>query len=186
MVKPFGVLDPHHASLDEQPSRVVCILCYLFRDEDRVVAKLIEQLHLPKALKAALRSVAVSYPTMGLIYGAIVLMSYLLGFLITDPTIWGLLATPITVLVLFTLMRSALRALRDRQLSSPIVEGGPAPLFLFPSFPAQLDDTFKRHYNERSELVAWVSSFVGIFSYLASYFWDRVIDYDHSTETLSI
>ena len=95
------------------------------------MARLIDQLHLPRALNAA-------------------------------------------VFVLFRLMRCASRA-------------RPASLSLFPSFPAQLNDNFKQHYNESSEPVAWWSvTVLGAFLYLAFYFWDRVIDYEHSTKTLLV
>src|SRR5260370_38582411 len=69
---------------------------------------------------------------------------------------------------------------------SVIDVGALAPFSLFPSFPAPLNDNFKQYYNENSEPVARIAAFLGIFIYIAFYFWDLVIDYDHSTETLSI
>jgi hypothetical protein len=57
---------------------------------------------------------------------------------------------------------------------------------LFPTFPSNLEDEFKEQYNERSASVAWMGLVIGMCLYLAFYFWDRVMDSAHSTETLAV
>jgi signal transduction histidine kinase len=58
--------------------------------------------------------------------------------------------------------------------------------YLFSTFPAHLEAEFQKHYNESSEPIAWRAMILGECLYLAFYFWDVVIDYNHSMETLLI
>jgi hypothetical protein len=60
-----------------------------------------------------------------------------------------------------------------------------ATYFLFPLFPPTLEDRFRIHYNETSAPVGWVALLLGGSLYLAFYFWDLVVDYDRSSQTLA-
>src|SRR4051794_33719108 len=61
-----------------------------------------------------------------------------------------------------------------------------AAYFLFPLFPPTLEESFRIHYNQTSAPVGWVSLLLGGFLYLAFYFWDLVVDYDRSSQTLFV
>jgi len=61
-----------------------------------------------------------------------------------------------------------------------------ATYFLFPLFPPTLEDRFRIHYNETSAPVGWVALLLGGLLYLAFYFWDLVVDYDRSSQTLFV
>jgi signal transduction histidine kinase len=61
-----------------------------------------------------------------------------------------------------------------------------ATYFLFPLFPPALEDRFRIHYNETSAPVGWVALLLGGILYLAFYFWDLVVDYDRSSQTLFV
>jgi adenylate cyclase len=58
--------------------------------------------------------------------------------------------------------------------------------YLFSTFPPHLEAEFQRHYNESSEPIAWRAMILGECLYLTFYFWDVVIDYDHSIQTMCI
>jgi hypothetical protein len=58
--------------------------------------------------------------------------------------------------------------------------------YLFPTFPTQLESEFSQHYNESSASVAWFALLLGECLYISFYFWDRVVDYSNSTETLIV
>jgi hypothetical protein len=57
---------------------------------------------------------------------------------------------------------------------------------LFPSFPENLEAEFQQEYSSRSARVAWFGACIAQLLYLAFYFWDRVIAYSASNETLVI
>src|SRR5438552_11192188 len=57
---------------------------------------------------------------------------------------------------------------------------------LFPSFPGSLESAFRQHYNTISSRIARIGLVVGTTLYLGFYFWDRIIDYPHSRQTLMI
>ena len=57
---------------------------------------------------------------------------------------------------------------------------------LFPPMPLAQESEFHRKYNEDSAPVARVGLIIGECLYVAFYFWDRVIDYTHSSNTLTI
>lgn len=61
-----------------------------------------------------------------------------------------------------------------------------AGLHPFPYFPSSLEAEFNRRYNEISAPLASSGIFIGIFILMAFYFWDVVIDYNHSAQTLLI
>jgi hypothetical protein len=57
---------------------------------------------------------------------------------------------------------------------------------LFRWFPSELTSEFLRFYNHESAKVARVSLILGGIVYVGFYIWDRVIDIEHSLETLII
>ena len=57
---------------------------------------------------------------------------------------------------------------------------------LFPKFPTQLEAEFRQRYNASNAPAAWFGLLLGTGVYLAFYFWDRVVDYPHSTQTLIV
>lgn len=58
--------------------------------------------------------------------------------------------------------------------------------YLYPWFPLSLEVQFRRHYNQQSAKVARYSMMLGGIVYIAFYIWDRVLDVDHSLQTLGI
>src|SRR5207248_11084189 len=58
--------------------------------------------------------------------------------------------------------------------------------YLYPWFPAELETEFLRKYDQDSARVARTTLMLGGLVYCAFYIWDRVIDVDHSLETLLI
>ena len=58
--------------------------------------------------------------------------------------------------------------------------------YLYPWFPAELETEFLRKYDQDSAKVARTTLMLGGLVYCAFYIWDRVIDVDHSLETLLI
>ena len=58
--------------------------------------------------------------------------------------------------------------------------------YLYPWFPTELETEFLRQYDQDSAKVARTSLTLGCLVYCAFYIWDRVIDVDHSLETLLI
>ena len=58
--------------------------------------------------------------------------------------------------------------------------------YLYPWFPAELETEFLRQYDRNSAKVVRTTLLLGGLVYCAFYIWDRVIDVDHSLETLLI
>jgi signal transduction histidine kinase len=129
------------------------------------------------------------YLTAILMYVSIVAISYAFGFLTYNPAAaiicLTIFAAPIALLLLFLTLTAAMRARRWRQLTLLVSEGG-ATHNLFHSFPKQFNDEFRKHYNEASSSIAWGALVLGECLYLAFYFWDLVIDYDRSSNTLVV
>src|ERR1044071_2002048 len=58
--------------------------------------------------------------------------------------------------------------------------------YLYPWFPPELETEFLRKYDQDSAKVARTTLMLGGLVYCAFYIWDRVIDVDHSLQTLLI
>ena len=58
--------------------------------------------------------------------------------------------------------------------------------YLYPWFPAELEAEFLRQYDRNSAKVVRTTLILGGLVYCAFYIWDRVIDVDHSLQTLLI
>ena len=58
--------------------------------------------------------------------------------------------------------------------------------FLYPWFPKDLEQEFLRQYDQESAKVARNALMLGGLVYCAFYIWDRLIDLDHSSQTLAI
>lgn len=56
----------------------------------------------------------------------------------------------------------------------------------FSSFPRHLESEFHLRYNETSAPIASSGIAIGVFILMAFYFWDLVIDYAHSNQTLMV
>jgi adenylate cyclase len=58
--------------------------------------------------------------------------------------------------------------------------------YLYPWFPAELETEFLRQYDRNSARIVRTTLILGGLVYCAFYIWDRVIDVDHSLQTLLI
>jgi len=58
--------------------------------------------------------------------------------------------------------------------------------FLFPRFPAELEEEFSRVYNEQAAPVARIALMLGVTIYLLFYIWDRSVDPGNSWKTLLV
>ena len=65
-------------------------------------------------------------------------------------------------------------------------KGWKAWLVPSPDFPVHLEAEFRLRYNESNAPIASTGILIGIFIMLAFYFWDVVVDYAHSTQTLIV